>query len=685
MIKKLFELCLFSFALFFVPGFVAAEKAVVIDPGHGGKHTGTCGYSGKSTRYCERDANLSVALKLQEKLKGTGIKVYMTRTTDVDFSDNISQDLVNRTKVANEYAKGNNDETIFISVHHNGTTSSSSINGIETYLYNGVDHYKEEYPHDPLQITYLNDNKRLANEVHDRVVDYLGTADRGIQEDQSLYVIRNAQMPAVLVELGYMTNPDEEAKIKTSSYQNKAAEALKDGIVEYFKVFEVYDENKNKLQTFETENEAVNYAKKQNEYVTIWDKDNQEVVPRYSVWNKTGSLNEIFYTAFDAMNYSNTKSNTRVVNDKTGWTISSNYLPKNYHVYVGDKKIGEYYDYNQALSEAEDQDDAKIIRQSSNDIIWSNNGEPITKHTGLNELIGQDRVDTSIKVSKQLYPNGFPTEKAQKTVILATGGKFADALSATPLTNVYGHAPILLNWSNTLKGNVQQELIRLKANKVIIIGGPEAIDPQVEQKLNQLGYQTERIEGEDRYKTNEQILNKLSNVTGYFVASGSRFPDALSVGPIATSQNWGIVLSDLNKISGSALSTVQGKEVNIVGGTAVISSHVENQIKSKTSVVQRLGGADRYETLAKVLWEFKDQMKSNEMIVSTGENFPDALTAAPLAVGKNSLMVLMGENYNKSVESFIQVYSAEQSVNNIHLVGGTLDNQLINEVVTDLK
>ncbi|MCT8137654.1 N-acetylmuramoyl-L-alanine amidase [Anaerobacillus sp. CMMVII] len=92
-----------------------------------------------------------------------------------------------------------------------------------------------------MQITYLSENKRFAELVHPRLVRDLGLIDRKVRNDQSFYVIRNAQMPAILVELGFMTNPDEEKLIKTNSFQQKAAQSLADSIVNYFKVFEVFD------------------------------------------------------------------------------------------------------------------------------------------------------------------------------------------------------------------------------------------------------------------------------------------------------------------------------------------------------------------------------------------------------------------------------------------------------------
>lgn len=84
---------------------------------------------------------------------------------------------------------------------------------------------------------------------------------------------------------------------------------------------------------------------------------------------------------------------------------------------------------------------------------------------------------------------------------------------------------------------MKEELKRLGADKVIIIGGQEAISKQVETSIRSMNVGVERIQGSDRYATNLEILNKLGSVNGYFVASGDKFADALSVAPIATAQN----------------------------------------------------------------------------------------------------------------------------------------------------
>jgi N-acetylmuramoyl-L-alanine amidase len=666
-----------------------AEKVLVIDPGHGGKFTGTCGYSGNKTGFCEKHANLAVALKLKELLKNSGIKVYLTRETDKDFAPYLSNaggDLEKRMAIANGYAKGNNDNSIFISIHHNAHPRSPYVKGLETYYYDGVHHYKPDWPHHPLQIKYLPDNKRLAEEAHSRLLKKLQVIDRGIHSDQSFYVIRNAQMPAILVELGYMTNKEEEARIKTSQYQWNAAKALAEAVKNYFKVFEVYNSKGERLALFKTSTEAINFAKKQTELVRVFDKDKQIYIytnARYEVYHKKNGYISSYIREQEAIQRASLTKDTRVYDKEKGWTIWSNYLQKEYEVFENDTLVNSFYEFAAALEYVKNKSNVKIVKKSTNDILWSNiDGVAVTKARNVKKLIGAYRITTSTAISKEMYPNGFPKDKPEKVVILATGYDSADALSAGPLSRVYGNAPILLSDDSALDANVKRELLRLGAKKVVIIGGTKAISSNVEREIKSLKIEVERISGNNRFDTNRKILSKLGNVEGLFVASGHSYPDALGAAPIAAFKNWGIVLTDKDRISSSSLSIMANKPVIIVGGSAVVSDKVVSTIKSngRATKVERLAGSDRFSTLARVLWYFEDELQTSTIHISTGLNFPDALAAAPLSIEKQAPLILVGKEMNRDVESFLLKFGQTQNIQEIKVIGGGVKDSLVQEI-----
>lgn len=185
-------------------------KVITIDPGHGGSDPGAIGPSG----YMEKNATLPISKYLKSALEARGAKVYMTRTTDVDvYGPNASgvDELGARVNVANSH---NSDA--FISVHINAF-NNPNVGGIATYYYSKT----------------AND-ARLAQKIQSQIANTPGfNGDRGIQEG-NLYVLRHSKMPAVLLELGFISNPREEAALKNPQTEQDFANRIAQGIANYF-------------------------------------------------------------------------------------------------------------------------------------------------------------------------------------------------------------------------------------------------------------------------------------------------------------------------------------------------------------------------------------------------------------------------------------------------------------------
>lgn len=186
---------------------------VYLDPGHGGDEPGAIAGGIK-----EKDINLKVALKIEKLLVANGYEVIMSRRTDKFVS------LSNRAQEANK-AKAD----IFVSVHHNSFLGTSY--GIETYSYNRLGNSTNPMSN--------NTNRSLASgqlssAIHKALIRNTGAYDRGTRT-ANFHVIRETNMPAVLLELGYMDYASERAKLVTDSYQNKLAQGAYEGIVQYFK------------------------------------------------------------------------------------------------------------------------------------------------------------------------------------------------------------------------------------------------------------------------------------------------------------------------------------------------------------------------------------------------------------------------------------------------------------------
>jgi len=187
-----------------------AGKIITIDPGHGGSDPGAIGPHG----LMEKNVTLPISKYLKSELEARGAKVLMTRTTDVDvYGPHASgpDELQARVDVAN-----NNDADLFVSVHIN-SFANPSVNGVATYYYS-----KTKY------------DTGLAQKVQSQIAAEPGfDNDRGIQPGD-LYVLRHTAMPAILVELGFISNPTEESLLNTDTTQRSFARRIADGIQAYF-------------------------------------------------------------------------------------------------------------------------------------------------------------------------------------------------------------------------------------------------------------------------------------------------------------------------------------------------------------------------------------------------------------------------------------------------------------------
>ncbi|WP_231459494.1 MULTISPECIES: N-acetylmuramoyl-L-alanine amidase [unclassified Pedobacter] len=256
-IKVLLILSLFIF--FFQISELFAQgyklKTIVIDAGHGGKKPGASGSISK-----EKDIALKIALKLGAKLKEylPGIKVIYTRTKDVDV------DLYRRAEIANE---ANAD--LFISIHCNSMPAGNKhIKGVETLVAGShrlkeqdaairenadiklEKNYKSKYdgydPNNPgtfillslLKNTFRDKSIKFAKLIQNSYINRDDRASRGVKE-QGLLVLQRCGMPAVLTEVGFISNKEEEKYINSSNGQNEIANSIFEAIKTYKKNIEV--------------------------------------------------------------------------------------------------------------------------------------------------------------------------------------------------------------------------------------------------------------------------------------------------------------------------------------------------------------------------------------------------------------------------------------------------------------
>ncbi|TVX89869.1 N-acetylmuramoyl-L-alanine amidase [Paenibacillus agilis] len=175
-------------------------KTIVIDPGHGGKDPGSIGQLGT----IERDMTLQMSKEIeQELMERTGATVLLTREQDE------AVDLQQRVDVATEAGAD-----LFLSIHFDAFTTND-VEGMTTYHKNSKD-------------------QPIAQAVHDRLMEKdFDTRDRGVRVGD-FYVLRENTVPALLLELGYISNEKDETRMRSLQFHKEASEAIVNGVIDYF-------------------------------------------------------------------------------------------------------------------------------------------------------------------------------------------------------------------------------------------------------------------------------------------------------------------------------------------------------------------------------------------------------------------------------------------------------------------
>ena len=196
------------------------NKIVYLDAGHGGYDPGAS-YFGIS----EKSLTLAIQSRVKAKLESEGYQVVTTRTSDTYV------DLTNRSRAANA-----SESDIFVSIHINAS-GSSAAQGIETYYYQPYAEYPSRinatYHANP---TRLSMSDTLANAIQSSLINATGAQNQGVKR-QTFAVLRETTAPAVLLELGFLSNPQEAARLNTSAYQETLANAIVAGIKRYYSIY----------------------------------------------------------------------------------------------------------------------------------------------------------------------------------------------------------------------------------------------------------------------------------------------------------------------------------------------------------------------------------------------------------------------------------------------------------------
>ena len=325
----------------------------------------------------------------------------------------------------------------------------------------------------------------------------------------------------------------------------------------------------------------------------------------------------------------------------------------------GNKLTTELYQIEGKLGE-----ERKIKLVDSFAIINNDVDTNVKKIAPTTVYSGSNRYETSVDVSRNFYDNS-------EAVILASGQIFADSLAASSLSKLY-KAPILLTQKSEVPAVVKAEIERLGAKKAIIVGGENSISNDVKTALK--GLDVERISGVNRYETASaiaKIVLESSKSKNAIIVSGNdeKFADALSAGSPAFKEDAPILFtsaSDLNNATERVLTEVNIENVFIIGGENSVNKKAEDELKTKVKNVMRISGQNRYQTALAVARKFAPD--SDEIIITSGQVFADALVASGVLNSRFSPIILTDKN-NTNAE--VNAYIRMNNVLRITVVGGT--------------
>jgi N-acetylmuramoyl-L-alanine amidase len=199
-------------------------KIIIIDPGHGGPDGGAVSKAG----VIEKEVTLAISIYLRDLLQQSGALVLMTRETDIELASEEAkkqgrrkvEDLKNRVKMINE-----SDADLLISVHLN-SIPSPRWRGSQTFYH-----------------PQFEESEELALFVQDELIRNLSNTNRKAKKNQDLFILRQSTVPGIIVEVGFLSNPDESVLLDTAEYQKDVAISIYQGILRY-----ATDEKKDRLR-----------------------------------------------------------------------------------------------------------------------------------------------------------------------------------------------------------------------------------------------------------------------------------------------------------------------------------------------------------------------------------------------------------------------------------------------------
>jgi putative cell wall-binding protein len=261
-------------------------------------------------------------------------------------------------------------------------------------------------------------------------------------------------------------------------------------------------------------------------------------------------------------------------------------------------------------------------------------------------ISGVDRYETSARASATGFARGAGS------VVIAGGTAWPDALGASALAGAV-KGPILLVQPNRIPISIQNELVRLKAKKVYIVGGSDKVSDGVATRFKELGLSVERIAGGDRYETSAAVARRTVKLLAsagrtwdgtVFLARGSTWPDAMAAGAIAARKGWPVVLcrgDELGSGPTGLMRELRVKKAVLLGGVGAVSDTVWHEVSAAGIQADRWAGADRRLTALEVAKRSAERGLSwSAVAVTSDATYADALSGAVMQANLGSMILL---------------------------------------------
>ena len=182
---------------------ISGDALIILDAGHGGLDSGKIGINDQE----EKDINLKIALKIKKLLEEQGISVMMTRSADERLSETQTEDLKARTEIMNR-----SNAALAVSIHQN-SFRDSSVSGAQVFYYPDSD-----------------EGRKAADAIQEELNDMQPDNRKEVKANDTYYILKNTEIPVVIVECGFLSNYTEAEKLADDSYQSVVAGAADRGI-----------------------------------------------------------------------------------------------------------------------------------------------------------------------------------------------------------------------------------------------------------------------------------------------------------------------------------------------------------------------------------------------------------------------------------------------------------------------